>query len=143
MLVPSSHCLQLNRLRMRKSFTTPLLVGGFLLATAAQAQVHVRFGPQVGLTLATTHFTNAEYRTSYRPGIAAGVRATIGYGHVALQPAVLFSQQGYQQHTDSGGGVRGEETHRLNYLCFPLNVAYTQHASRGYKSLRDRTSGCC
>jgi hypothetical protein len=113
---------------MRKSFTAPLLVGGFLLATATQAQVHVRVGPQVGLTLATTHFTNAEYMTSYRPGVEAGVRATIGYGHMALQPAVLFSQQGYQQHTASGGGVRGEQTHRLNYLCFPLNVAYAQHA---------------
>jgi hypothetical protein len=118
---------------MRTSFTAPLLIGSLLLAAAtAQAQIRFSAGPQVGLTLASTHFTDAFYSTSYRSGIEAGIQATIGYKHLALQPAVLFSQQGYHQHSEPVGGIGGlsdDETHRLNYLCLPLSFAYTQRAN--------------
>lgn len=45
-----------------------------------------------------------------------------------MQPALLFSQQGYRQHLAPGGGETNDQTHRLNYLALPLDVAYTQRA---------------
>ncbi|RZK61455.1 MAG: PorT family protein, partial [Hymenobacter sp.] len=75
-----------------------------------------------------------DQRADYRSGLEAGVLASIGWKHVAVQPAVLYSQRGFvlrQAGTFSGSGdpYLHHTSVRLDYLMLPLNVAYTQHAN--------------
>lgn len=101
---------------------------------AAQAPVRFSFGPRVGYKLSTTHFTNHRFfKTSYRPGLEAGVTASLRRGHFALQPAACYVQKGYRLAFVIPGDRVFEALHyrdntRLDYLVFPLNLAYSQHA---------------
>jgi hypothetical protein len=108
----------------------PLLLATTLLSatSAAQAQVHFTAGPQAGYTLTTVNFkldSGRPYTTSSRSGFAAGVMADIGFGHLAIQPAVQFAQKGYDQ-TVTSSLVTSSQV-RFNYLAVPINLAYTQH----------------
>lgn len=108
-----------------------------LLASTTRAQVRCSVGPRLGLNLATSHFGEPpEGRLGYRAGVEAGLLGSVSVGHVALRPALLFSQKGFTQRipniTTSTGTkppVLGEQqiSHRLNYLTVPLNVAYAAH----------------
>jgi hypothetical protein len=54
--------------------------------------------------------------------------ADIGFGHLAIQPAVQFAQKGYDQVvTSSFNPLITSNQVRLNYLAVPVNLAYTQH----------------
>ena len=115
-----------------------LLVGLGLLSTArAHAQTSFSIGPRVGLNVSTYHFPEKPVvgTIGYRSGVEAGVAATLGRGHFALQAAALYSQKGFtQQYTvdyrtgnnNSVGTVDGEYNNRLHYLTIPLSLAYTQ-----------------
>ena len=109
-----------------------LLLATTLLSAASVAQAQVRFtaGPQVGYNLTTVNFKvdngAATYATSSKSGFAAGVMADIGFGHLALQPAVQFAQKGYDQVATYS--LVTSNRIRLNYLAIPINLAYTQHS---------------
>jgi hypothetical protein len=51
--------------------------------------------------------------------------ADIGFGHLAIQPAVQFAQKGYDQVATYS--LVTSSRIRLNYLAIPVNLAYTQH----------------
>jgi hypothetical protein len=60
------------------------------------------------------------------------VLGSLQFGHVAVQPAVLFAQRGYTltpTFFDSGFGGLTQTSVRLNYLSIPLQVAYVQHTN--------------
>lgn len=100
-------------------------------APLAHAQVRLSVGPQVGYNLTTVNYkldSGRSYTTSSRSGFAAGVMADIGFGHLAIQPAVQFTQKGYDQTvTSSLNYLTTSSQVRFNYLAVPVNVAYTQH----------------
>jgi hypothetical protein len=123
-----------------RSITHRFVITGslFLLSTAAQAQASFSIGPRLGLNVSTYHFSSATPadRQRYQTGFEAGVLASVGFGHLALQPALLYTQKGNTQYTtvDVRTGTNipvgiGEfkNTYRLNYLTLPVNIAYTQH----------------
>ena len=110
-----------------------------LLTATAQAQVRVSIGPRLGLNLAgapyADDFRAVAYRTTTRTGLEAGLLATVGRGHWAVQPALVFSQKGFviddDNTTSSNGQVNRVVTnnaYRFNYLTLPLNLAYAQGA---------------
>ena len=124
---------------MRSSLATALLLAGCLAlrAPAAHAQATFSIGPRVGLNLATFHFGESQPGTvGFRAGFEAGLVGSAGFGHFALQPALLYSQKGHTFRTPvdvrtannlpfSSGELLQKD--RLNYLTLPLNVAYRQH----------------
>jgi hypothetical protein len=125
-----------------------LLTGSLLLATTTQAQVTFGIGPRIGLNLSKGLFSEAyapsfpthDVPTRYRSGVEAGLVASVGFGHFALQPALLYSQKGFaiqdthQEKTpDSFSTVflvelNHDDTYRFNYLTLPLNLTFAQHA---------------
>ncbi|MBO2007625.1 porin family protein [Hymenobacter negativus] len=122
-------------------FNTRFLLTGSLLLTvlSAQAQVSFSIGPRLGLNVSTYHFSesNSAFRLKYRAGFEAGVMSSVGFGHWALQPALLYSQKGFMESVSvdirnsnnipiSSGEF--QYSNRLHYLTLPVNVAYTQHA---------------
>ena len=105
------------------------LAGGLLLAGSAQAQARFSIGPSLGGNVSTAHFSD-ETPTSARAGFEAGVRGAFQFGHLAVQPAVLFAQRGFTSKPtfyDVGFGGLTQTSVRLSYLTIPLQVAYTQH----------------
>lgn len=113
-----------------------LLAISLFCVSAAQAQVKCSIGPQVGYTLSTTHFTKYtnQFNASYRSGIEIGVLASLRVRHFALQPAIVYAQKGYGLDFTIPGDFATEElrytgTTRLDYLTFPLNLVYSQHAT--------------
>jgi hypothetical protein len=109
--------------------TLLLLTNSLLLASAAQAQTIFSLGPRMGFNISSIDFPAPE-GTSYtsRPGVEAGLTGTVQFGHVAVQPSLLFSQHGYR----SGSELRNfdirsffQEDMRLNYLTLPINLAWT------------------
>jgi hypothetical protein len=113
---------------MKTTVTLAVLTSGCLLLAPAHAQTAIRFGPRVGLELATAHFqeTPGLVSVSSRWGVEAGLSANVQVGRLAVQPSVLFSQKGYQSMGNLTGFEifgRYEETTRLNYVTVPLNFA--------------------
>jgi hypothetical protein len=116
---------------MKQVFTTLLVAASPFFAPTAQAQVTISVGPKVGETLSKMR-VDRDGHTDHRYGFAAGAQAYVGWGRFALQPAVLFSQKGYQyteQVQYSAGGsplVTGDYTtkQRLNYLTLPINFTF-------------------
>ena len=108
-----------------------------LLAPTAHAQTTFNIGPRVGLNLATYHLGESQPGTvGSRAGFEAGLVGSAGFGHFALQPALLYSQKGFSFRTMvdvrsannmpfSNGELLRKD--RLNYLTLPLNLAYRQH----------------
>jgi hypothetical protein len=112
---------------MNKQLTTLLLANGILLfACEAQAQSTLRIGPQVGLNLASASYFDNTYQTKSRAGFEAGVLGSIDFGHISLQPALLFSQKGYYLTSGSSPATgMHDDKFRLNYLTLPVKVIYT------------------
>ncbi|MCC3155881.1 PorT family protein [Hymenobacter sp. 15J16-1T3B] len=97
-----------------------LLISGLLLTEGACAQSNgVHFGLRAGLSLATLDGTINE-GARYQPGLAAGVlmqwRPSPGF---ALQPAVVFAQQGCRSKYVLAGTPLDNRV-RLNYLNVPV-----------------------
>jgi hypothetical protein len=110
----------------------------FLLAASAHAQASFSIGPRLGLNASTYHFSAATPadRQRYRAGFEAGLLASVGFGHFAVQPALLYTQKGNTQYTTvdvrtgtniPAGTGELKNSYRLNYLTLPVNVAYVQH----------------
>jgi hypothetical protein len=123
---------------MKKTATSLLLASSFLIAGTAQAQTTFSVGPQVGGTYATVHFAPGSGPTDpvRRLGVEAGLMASLQRGHFAFQPAVLYTQRGYNRHVvSSDSGFPSFDSYvRLDYVNVPLRLAYTQHATgRGFQ----------
>lgn len=105
-----------------------------LLSTATtQAQVRFSAGPQLGYTLASTGYqlfaNGATYATHYRSGVAGGLTAEVGLGHLLVRPALLYAQKGYnQEEVRSGAGLTTTSRVRTDYLTLPLQLGYAQRA---------------
>lgn len=120
-VVPLSHLLMKQLLFF--------VAGACLLAGTAQAQATFHLGPYLGGNVSTAHFAD-ETVSSTRRGFDAGVLGAFQFGHIAVQPAVLFAQRGFTSKPtfyDSGFGGLTQTSVRLHYLTLPLQVAYTQH----------------
>ncbi|MGI4823589.1 MAG: porin family protein [Janthinobacterium lividum] len=125
-----------------KHFFTPFFLGGLVLAaSAAQAQVHFRIGPQVGYTLSSASFSVADYPDyftptgSYRSGFAAGLVAQLGLtDHLRLQPALLYARKApgvtiSSYYQPNNYYYFDEYTFQFNYLTLPVNLLYSQRAN--------------
>jgi hypothetical protein len=105
------------------------VAGALLLAGTAQAQATFHFGPYLGGNVSTAHFADKTPSLAHR-GFDAGILGAFQFGHVAVQPAVLFAQRGFTSKPifyDTGFGGLTQTSVRLHYLTIPLQVAYTQH----------------
>ncbi|RZK86666.1 MAG: PorT family protein [Hymenobacter sp.] len=98
-----------------------LLLGGLSVATV-QAQTRISIGPRLGGNLATGTFL----------GVQVGIAASIGSGHWAVQPALVFTQKGLRQKVTinySFGTLSAQENDqidcRVHYLELPINVVYS------------------
>ena len=117
------------------------LLGGLCLAATAHAQTRFSIGPRLGGNLATGTFSTIDqgatagldysYSRGSLLGFQVGVGASIGSGHWAVQPALVFSQKGLRQDltaTYSFGGASLQETDRIDcrvhYLELPINFMY-------------------
>lgn len=125
---------------MRLSFL--LLLGGLAAATTAHAQMRISVGPRLGGNLATATGSVVDqsaiagsdytYSKSLLLGVQVGIAASIGSGHWAVQPALLFTQKGLRQNyvaTYNFNGITLQEndqiTSRVHYLELPINVVYS------------------
>lgn len=140
-----------------------------LALPVAHAQTSVHLGLRLGLNAATRSGTEPvlhpdgpfspypptiTYSQDYsRSAVLApqfGAVLDVRFGHLAFQPAVLFSQKGVDQRNDAnytvrytyGGGQVGsivineEKYHfvsRPNYLEIPLNLVYTFGDDNGFQ----------
>ncbi|MDO7884243.1 porin family protein [Hymenobacter cheonanensis] len=124
-----------------KHFITHFLLGSFFLTTsAAQAQVRIRIGPQVGYTLSSASFSVIDYPDyftpsgSYRSGFAAGLVAQLGLtDHLSLQPALLYARKApavtiSSYYQPNNYYYFDEYTFQFNYLTLPVNLLYSQRA---------------
>jgi hypothetical protein len=119
--------------------TAGFLLGCLSVASVSQAQPHVRVGVQVGGSRSTGSYTKAPgIPFSFHPlaGFEAGLRLQVQGAHWALQPALLYAQQGFSLTQDSDAvdtlGTQRQTRHltyRLTYLTLPLSLAYQQHAN--------------
>lgn len=109
------------------------LAASLLLAGAARAQTSFSIGPQVGITHSTVRPAAGSRPADpvSRLGIEAGLAASLQRGHFAFQPAVLYTQRGYNRHfvSDDAGFPSSDTYVRLDYVNVPLRLAYTQHAT--------------
>jgi hypothetical protein len=123
---------------------TSLVLAALLASSGvAQAQVRVSGGPLLGLTVSSSRYTLGSGYVStseahYRAGFEAGVVGSFEVGHVALQPAILYSQAGYdivnQYPGGTGGYTSGKNNVRLDYLKIPLNLVYMpSSAGHGFR----------
>ena len=103
------------------------------VTSAAQAQVRLSAGPQVGYTLASADYKdgNATFDNRYRSGFSGGLTAEVGLGHLLIRPAVQYAQKGYNQEytPDPAFGYSGHISTRtrIDYLTVPLNIGYALH----------------
>ena len=108
-----------------------LLAASLLLAgaTAAQAQVRLAIGPQVGYTLFTVDYHDDIYRnsTGYRSNFSAGLLADVGVGHLSVQAAPRYTRKGYSLDQTGIQFAPGGRQVRLGYVALPLSIGYTQH----------------
>lgn len=111
------------------------LVLATLLASAgvAQAQVRVSGGPLLGLTVSSSRNTRGPgylgtSEARYRLGFEAGLTGSFEVGHIALQPAALFCQEGYNIHNEYSGSTTDNNV-RLDYLKLPLSLVYMPGAA--------------
>jgi hypothetical protein len=126
--------------------TTGLLIVSILAATGTQAQVSV--GPRIGLNLSHTryHHSDGDFEgkseSNLLPGGQIGVALNAQFGHLALQPALLFSMKGSTSYrnaetSSTTNGVPSITTYkakiftRLNYAELPLHLVYSLKGADG------------
>jgi len=112
------------------------------------AQTTFRLGVRGGANRALTTLDKASNGVDGFENISAsksaiyawqgGIVAEVGFGKLALQPALLFSQKGEKLHAaasarDSGFPFNAEQTstNRYNWLELPVNLVYTLHGDHG------------
>ncbi len=128
---------------------TALALGALLASTApASAQTTCRLGLRGGLNRAQTTldgasngidgFTNISADKSAVYAWQVGVVLEASFGKLALQPGLVFSQEGERLHTttssrDSGFAFYTDQTstNRYNWLEVSLNMVYTLHGNHG------------
>ena len=97
--------------------TALVVVGSF--STGRAQETGVQFGPKIGMNLSVLD-GQLNSSAQFKPGLAAGAflrwRPSAG---VALQPELLFSQQGTSNKLDFGG-YPAENKIKLNYLNIPV-----------------------
>lgn len=112
----------------------PLTAAFLLSAVFAQAQMTVQVGPRVGLNVATAPFKGKRqtYDTKFQSGVEAGVAVALGFGHLTVQPALVYSQKGFQiddsyqvPYSQGNFTTSLKETYRLSYLAMPINLVYS------------------
>jgi len=109
---------------MNKKFFTVMLVA-VLTASYAQAQFHV--GMRLGFNAASMYgdFVPVfweDAKVEARAGFQGGLVGELELGrHFAVQPGILYAQQGYVASVKNGDAVR-EADYLLNYLQVPLNL---------------------
>jgi hypothetical protein len=114
-----------------------LLLCCLSVVNVSYGQSRVRVGVQVGGSRSTGSYTKAPgIGFSFHPlaGFETGLRLQVQWAHWTLQPALLYSQQGFVLTEDSYSvdtmGTRRQTrrlTYRLTYLTLPLSLAYQQH----------------
>jgi hypothetical protein len=126
-----------QRGRWQKLF---FLLGLGCVGGSVHAQTTFSWGPQVGLNVTTAtyrHHDVSSYDLSTAPlaRLEAGLVATLGAGHLLLQPALLYSQKGFvlkgtllPTTSPSSRPIAAQVTSQLNYLTLPLNFVYAQKA---------------
>ena len=122
-----------------------LLLTSLVIATTASAQLTYRLGVHGGLNRASstaepssTSPSSQYYYSASKSALytwQAGAVLEVAFGHVALQPALLFSQKGEQfdAATSISGfaGVSSSEIStisRYNWVELPVNIVYTRHS---------------
>jgi hypothetical protein len=114
-----------------------LLLALALLSAVPIAHAQVRFGigPQVGYTLSSADYKYNSYTndSNYRSGFSAGLTGEFGIGHLAIRPAVLYAQKGYnlEQSNPTTNTLPQSlsSRRRFDYLTIPINIGYTQHSN--------------
>ena len=121
-----------------------LIIPGLLcLVRVSCAQTTVSIGPLIGVNISRVSYNkysqqvyqNGSLNINQRAGVNAGLAATLTKGHFSLQPAVQFIAKGFVLKettlvTDQIGTTHSSynENYRFNYLCFPVNFAYSLKA---------------
>lgn len=85
-----------------------------------------QFGLKAGLNLAsvkTDLYNNPETRTGFHAGILSHIHFS---QHLAVQPEVVYSNQGFEQNISSGLNLKM----KLDYLNIPVLV---QYMNRGFR----------
>ncbi|WP_375435771.1 porin family protein [uncultured Hymenobacter sp.] len=101
-----------------------ILLLGVLLGCAATgwAQTGVQVGVKTGLSLAVLDGT-VNQGANFKPGIhIGGVLRLRPSKHIAIQPELVYSQQGSDNKIPVGGGITLENKTKLSYLNLPILV---------------------
>lgn len=120
---------------------TPLAAALLLAPLAGQAQSTVSFGPRLGLNLSTVQVEGEDMLEDptadrhYRLGAQVGLAADIRFGHFAVQPALLYSQRGFDikeslsekdRFTTATYTYDAKGKFKFDYLEFPIQAVYSQ-----------------
>lgn len=91
----------------------------------------VKFGVKAGLNESTADFGKTSTDISNLSGLNAGAFAEFEFGKISLQPALCYTQKGYNSGThaiindpNGTGSFDANSRLRLNYLQLPVNVLY-------------------
>ncbi|MFD1874862.1 outer membrane beta-barrel protein [Hymenobacter bucti] len=131
---------------MYPTFLHPVRTGVFVLGLNfimqhICAQTHLSVGPTLGVNISSANYRDANsiyaYNNSYVSRFEGGIVASIRHRHVALQPALLYSQKGfvlsgnYRAISNTGQVGVGSvfNVYSLNYLTLPVNLVYAQKAN--------------
>jgi len=118
--------------------TKYLLLTGLLCSiTALTAKAQFSFGPRVGVNSAKAildYESDDVFETKMRLGAQAGIQLSAEFGHLAIQPAILYSQKGYD--IDYVLDINRYKTTfvgsaKLNYVEVPINFVYTTGDKKG------------
>ena len=113
----------------------PLATALLLAPLASQAQSTFSIGPQLGVNLSSALVEGEEApEPKHRVGALVGFTASIGAGHFAVQPSLLYSQRGFsleekETETVPGFGTVSADTKatlKFDYLELPLLAVFRQ-----------------
>ena len=101
------------------------LVVNVAILSMAFVQAQVNFGVRAGLNMSNmkTSVLGLSLDTKMKPGIQLGVVGELSLlDIIAIQPGIIFSQQGFKIDDFLGSKISATET--LNYIQVPVNVMY-------------------
>jgi hypothetical protein len=132
---------------MKNLFSAMFLAGLVGAATTVRAQSTVEFGPRLGLNLSTFSYkydnipVGLSNEANSVVGVQVGGTLNVGFGKLAFQPSLLFSQKGAElklSATDNTSvpyvtTLTYTAKPKLNYLEIPLNLVYTSDTDHGFQ----------